>query len=213
MKLRAPILAAWLVLFVATGIPPARAQAPAAQAPAAQAPRNERKPQSRPFGKKVAVDPAKIRVDDGDTVNIRWGDGDEEIVRILGIDTPETRHVQHDLPYAQEFGEIAAGFAQGAFATATQVEILRADTTDPYGRTLGYFFLNGRNYSVLVIRARLAEESVTKFGDNGFPEQAAEVLAAAKEAGPMPFQSPGDFRRRMRDVSKWMKSKGIRAGD
>src|SRR6185369_12251132 len=96
--------------------------------------------------------------------------------------------------------------ASGAFATATTIELLRAPTLDQYGRTLGYFFLNGRNYSVLVIAARLAEESVTQFGDDGFPQEAAAVLKAARAAGPLPFESPAAYRLRMRNVSDWMKA-------
>jgi endonuclease YncB( thermonuclease family) len=155
------------------------------------------------------VDPDKLKVDDGDTVLVRWSAGESEIIRILGIDTPETRHVLHDLPYAQPFGPEARAFAQGAFAAATKVELLRAANVDPFGRTLGYLFLNDRNYSVLVVQARLAEESVSHYGDNGFPKEAAEVMAAARAAGPLPFEPPHQFRGRMRDVMKWMKSQAI----
>ena len=151
---------------------------------------------------------ALVTVDDGDTIQIRWPGGDVEIVRLLGIDTPETRHVEHDIPFDQPFGLEAQGFARGAFAAATQIEVLRAKTLDPYGRTLGYVFVNGANYSLLVIAARLAEESVTRYGDNGFPKEAAEVLAAAKAAGPLPFESPGAYRARMREVTKAMKARG-----
>jgi endonuclease YncB( thermonuclease family) len=168
-------------------------------------------PQTRPHSMRVPVDPARIHVDDGDTVVIRWSKDDLETVRILGIDTPETRHVEHDLPYAQSFGPEARAFGQGAFAAATQVDLLRASTVDPYGRSLGYLFLNRRNYSVLVVQARLSAETVTFYGDNGLPNEAAEVLAAAKTAGPVPFEPPHAFRGRMRDVSRWMKEKGIEA--
>ncbi len=164
--------------------------------------------QPRPHGMRVPVDPARVAIDDGDTVRIRWAKGDTETVRILGIDTPETRHVEHDIPYAQSFGPEARAFAQGAFATATRVELLRSATVDPFGRTLGYVFVNGLNYSVLVVEARLALESVSHFGDNGLPKEAALVLAAAEKAGPMPFEPPHLYRRRMRDVSEWMKEKG-----
>ena len=181
-----------------------------AQAPV-PAPRAEPKPQPRAHGTKVAVEPARVQVDDGDTVVIRWTQDDMETVRILGIDTPETRHLPHDLPYAQPFGPEARGFAQGAFAAATQVELLRAPSLDPYGRTLGYLFLNGRNYSVLVIAARYSAETVTHYGDNGLPAPAAEVLAAAKAAGPLPFEPPHVFRARMRELTKWMKERGIEA--
>jgi endonuclease YncB( thermonuclease family) len=205
-----------LLLLAAVVVPsaPAGAQAPApAQAPRQDNQQRERKPQTRPHGTRVAVVPDSIEVDDGDTASIRWPGGDREIVRILGIDTPETQHVEFDLPFAQAFGAEARGFAQGAFAAATKIEILRSPTTDPYGRTLGYFFLNDRNYSVLVVRARLAEETVTRYGDNGLPEPAAEVMAAAKTAGPLPFESPGEYRRRMRAVSGWLKERGGRRSE
>src|SRR6267378_7711511 len=114
-----------------------------AAAASAQAP--EPKPQPRPHGTRVPVDPAVIEIDDGDSLLIRWSKADLETVRILGIDTPETRHLEHNLPYAQPFGPEARAFAMGAFALAAKVELLRARTLDPYGRTLGYVFLNGRN--------------------------------------------------------------------
>ena len=202
-------IAAWTL---AAALAPAAALAQAAapqRAPRPAEPRPEPKPQPRPYGMRVPVDPARIQVDDGDTVVVRWSKDDLETVRILGIDTPETRHVEHDLPYAQPFGPEARGFAQGAFAAATQVALLRASTLDPYGRTLGYLFLNGRNYSVLAVQARLAAESVSFYGDNGLPKEAAEVLAAANAAGPLPFEPPHIFRARMRDVSRWMKEKGL----
>jgi endonuclease YncB( thermonuclease family) len=156
----------------------------------------------------MSVDPSFVRVDDGDTINIRWKKGDTEIVRILGIDTPETRHLEHDIPYAQPFGVEAQAFAEKIFADARQVELLRSATLDPYGRTLAYVFVDDRNYSVLIVRARLAVESVSHYGDNGLPKDAADVLAAAEAAGPAPFEPPHRYRARMRELSKYMKEQG-----
>jgi endonuclease YncB( thermonuclease family) len=189
-----------LIAITVAIVPPATAQTQTTP----QQERSERTPQSRAHGKRIAVDPAKVRVSDGDTVELDWGAEGRETVRIIGIDTPEIAHPDHDLPYAQSFGYEAQAFAMGAFAAATKVEVLRTDILDTYGRTLGYMYVNDMNYSVLVVKARLAEESVSRYGDNGLPEQAAEVMAAAKAAGPMPFEPPGLFRRRMRDVSRWM---------
>jgi 5'-nucleotidase (lipoprotein e(P4) family) len=147
-------------------------------------------------------------MDDGDTVSIRWSTADLETVRILGIDAPEIRHVEHDLPYDQPFGRDAAAFARARFARAMHVDILRAATLDPFGRTLAYLFIDGRNYSLEILEARLAVESVSVFGDNGFPVEAAAVLAAAKKAGPVAFEPPHLYRGRMRSVTAWLKQHG-----
>jgi hypothetical protein len=124
---------------------------------------------------------------------------------------PAPKPQPHDLPYAEPFGPEARGFAQGAFAAATRVELLRSAALDPYGRTLGYLFVDGKNYSVLVVRARYSAETVSFYGDNGLPEPAAEVVAAARDAGPLPFEPPHVFRARMRDLSRWMKERGVEA--
>jgi endonuclease YncB( thermonuclease family) len=187
------------LIFLALLLAPAQPPRPSPPPPS---------PQPRPHAARVAVSPAQLQVDDGDTVVIRWAPSDAEQVRILGIDTPETRHVEHDLPYDQAFGLEAQAFARGAFAAAERIELRRTATLDPFGRSLGYLWIDGRNYSVMVVAARLAEESITRYGDNGLPQEAAEVMAAARKAGPLPFESPATFRARMRDVSRWMKENG-----
>ena len=194
-----------LVVSILLISPTASSGLAAQDVPQAKPAQPELKPQTREHGKAIAVDPAIITVDDGDTVVIHWP-GDEETVRILGIDTPETRHDEHNIPIDQAFGPEARTFAQGAFAVATKVQLVRASMLDPYGRTLGYLILNGKNYSVLVVKASLAEESVTFYGDNGLPQLAAEVMAAAKAAGPLPFEAPHAFRKRMRAFSDWQKA-------
>lgn len=193
----------WLLIAAPAGL--FAQAAPTQETPADSArPRQARRVQTRPSGMRVDVPLDKIIIDDGDTVVIDW-DGDRETVRILGIDTPEIQHLPHNIPYDQPFGREATGFASGAFAVAGKVEILRSDTLDPYGRTLGYLFVDGKNYSVLVVQAHLAIETVSHYGDNGFPDEAAAVLAAAKAAGPVPFEPPFQYRNRMREVSDWMR--------
>ncbi len=193
-------------------VPLVAAQEPAARAPQApgQTERPPAKAQSRPHGQRLRVDPAAITVEDGDTVIIRWDKekSNDEVVRILGIDTPETRRLEHNLPYDQPFGPEATAFAQGAFAAATEVELLRCPTLDPYDRTLAYLFINGRNYSVLAIKARYSGETVSHYGDNGLPKESADVVAAAKESGPLPFEPPHQFRARMRTLTEWLKQHG-----
>ena len=157
---------------------------------------------------RVTVPKDLIVHDDGDTITIRWPDAEPETIRILGIDTPEVLHPEHEIPFPQPFGYEAAGFLEGCIATADRVELRRSGQQDPFGRTLAYLFVNGRNYSVLVLGARLAVESVTRYGDNGMPEEAQACLAAARAAGPVPFEDPHLYRARMREVARWMKARG-----
>jgi micrococcal nuclease len=208
MSERARILTCVIAGLVLTICLSGAAQERPQAAPQAQTPPPALKPQARPHGVRVRVDPATIAVDDGDTAVIRWPNADVETVRILGIDTPETRHLEHDIPFDQPFGAEARAFAQGAFAAASDVELLRAAMLDPYERTLGYLFLNGRNYSLLAIKARYTTETVSFYGDNGLPKEAAEMTAAARAAGPMPFEPPHQFRTRMRALASWLKQIG-----
>jgi micrococcal nuclease len=199
----------WIVLSLLT-VPLLLAQAPAPR-PTGAPQASERPPakaQPRPHGERIQVAPRLITVEDGDGVLIRWTDRDTEIIRILGIDTPEVRRLEHNLPYDQPFGPEARAFAQGAFAAATKVELLRSPTLDPYDRTLAYLFINGRNYSVLAINAGYTTETVSFYGDNGLPRESAEVVAAAKSAAPLPFEPPHQYRTRMRTLSNWLREHG-----
>jgi len=193
-------------------VPFVMAQAPAPSAPQTQVPgeRPAAKPQPRPHVQRLRVDPGAIVVEDGDTVIIHWDKekSNDEVVRILGIDTPETRRLEHNIPYDAPFGPEATAFAQGAFAAATEVELLRCPTLDPYDRTLAYLFINGRNYSVLAIKAGYSGETVSHYGDNGLPKESAEVVAAAKDSSPLPFEPPHQFRARMRTLADWLKQHG-----
>jgi micrococcal nuclease len=187
-----------------------QASAPRAQEPQTKAQAPAPKAQPRPHGQRIKVDAALVKVEDGDGVDIHWGSGDTEIVRILGIDTPEVRRLEHNLPYDQAFGPEARAFTQGAFAAATEIELLRSPTLDPYGRTLAYLFINGRNFSVMVIKARYSGETVSHYGDNGLPKEAAEITAAAKDAGAnlLPFEPPHLYRARMRTLTNALKQAG-----
>lgn len=191
-------------------VPLVTAQEPATRAPQAQGERPAAKPQPRPHGQRLRVDPAAITVEDGDTVIIHWDKekSNDEVVRILGIDTPETRRLEHNIPYDAPFGPEATAFAQGAFAAATEVELLRCPTLDPFDRTLAYLFINGRNYSVMVIKAGYSGETVSHYGDNGLPKESAEVVATAKDSSPLPFEPPDQFRARMRTLADWLKQHG-----
>ena len=46
---------------------------------------------------------------------------------------------------------------------------------------------------MLVIKARYSTETVSHYGDNGLPNEAAEVKAAAKDIGALPWSRPTNF--------------------
>jgi endonuclease YncB( thermonuclease family) len=201
-------LYAWTVYRSAEAEPDAaprvEARGPAREAKSGREP----EPQPREHGTRVAVPLDRVVVDDGDTVEIRWAPGDTEIVRVLGIDTPETKHVEHNIPEDQPEGPAARAFAREAFGAARAMEVLRSATLDPYGRTLGYVFLDGVNYSVRAIEAGHALETVGHYGDNGLPAEAAAVSQAAARVGTPKFEPPHLFRRRMRELVDTLKAEG-----
>ena len=139
-------------------------------------------PQRRPHGVRVTVEPQALRLMDGDTAEIRWSAADVETVRFLGIDAPELYRGGRSAPPGPKNldprGAEARGFARGAFGVTRAVALLRCDRLDRYRRTLGYFFLDGRNFSAL---ANYTLSHCLNQGDNGLPREAAEVLAAARE--------------------------------
>ena len=144
----------------------------------------------RSAGVRVPVDPAWVWIDDGDTVRIDWPDAPRETVRLLGIDAPEIKHRSNPWSVDQPFGPESLAFARRRILGAGRLELLRSPAHDRFGRTLGYLFADGINYSVLAVQSHLAEATIDRFGDSGLPAEAAEVQAAARGAGSPPFESP-----------------------
>lgn len=96
-----------------------------------------------------------VRVVDGDTVHVVVGGRDLD-VRILGIDTPETKDPRKPV---QCWGPQASAFAHAQLdgATVTLRSDPTQDVTDRYGRTLAYVIEpNGVNYSIAAARAGAA---------------------------------------------------------
>ena len=151
---------------------------------------------TRPAGTKVLVDPATVWVDDGDTIRITWPDAPRETVRILGIDAPEIGHGSDPTAGDQPYGRESLEFARRHLLGAGRLELLRAAHHDRFLRTLGYLFVDGVNYSTLAVENHMAECTIERFGDSGFPREAAEVRDAERRAGPPPFESPARFRER-----------------
>jgi micrococcal nuclease len=138
----------------------------------------------------VRIDKSGIRPDDGDTFFYK-----NLTIRILGIDAPEIIHKDHGIFEDQPYGRKAAAMTADVLKKATVVEYLPFQN-DKYGRLLAHVFVDEELLAVRLIRARLAYETISYYGDNGFPELAERILKAARESPKPPFERPYRWRRK-----------------
>lgn len=86
---------------------------------------------------------------DGDTVEISLG-GKVEIVRLLGVDTPETTHRLEDGRVVGDFecfGKEASAFTRSRLLGQTISLELDRERRDRYSRLLAYVVLDGRRFN------------------------------------------------------------------
>ena len=90
------------------------------------------------------------RVIDGDTIHVRV-EGKSHTVRLIGVDTPETKHPTKAVQY---FGREASAFTKAALEGKTVLlqKDRTGDTVDRYGRWLRYVLLDGDNFNARLIR-------------------------------------------------------------
>ncbi len=92
-----------------------------------------------------------VRVVDGDTIEVQGEGGVLQTVRLMGVDTPETKHptrpVEHDGPEAAAFTH-----AHLAGATVGLAVDRTGDRQDMYGRWLRYVSVRGEDFSARLIR-------------------------------------------------------------
>ncbi|UOQ86420.1 thermonuclease family protein [Gracilibacillus salinarum] len=93
-----------------------------------------------------------IHVVDGDTIKIEIN-GEEENIRLLLVDTPETKHP--DLP-KQPFGQEASDFAEKILSGETVQVEFDGPKRDKYDRLLGYIWIDGENFNQLLLKNGLA---------------------------------------------------------
>ncbi|MCH7549202.1 MAG: thermonuclease family protein, partial [Candidatus Krumholzibacteriota bacterium] len=145
-------------------------------------------PASYPGARRVDV--SHIRFDDGDSFYLR-----DEPIRLLGVDTPETKSPGVGIFIDQPWGPEAAESTRVWILSADVVEIV-VDGRGKYGRRLAHIFLDGDLLAVRLIDSALAYENVSHFGDNGFPELADRILDAAERSERPPFEEPYRWRRK-----------------
>ena len=99
------------------------------------------------------LDPIMVQVErviDGDTIRVRH-QGKNYTVRLIGVDTPETKHPTKAVQY---FGREASAFTKAALEGKTVLlqKDRTGDTVDRYGRWLRYVLLDGDNFNARLIR-------------------------------------------------------------
>ena len=104
-----------------------------------------------------------IAVVDGDTIKVRLADGARETVRLVGIDTPESRRPNTPV----ECGAKQAGAALNRLVARRDVTLVRdptQDARDRYGRTLAYVDVGARDAGEEMVRGGWATPYVYERG-------------------------------------------------
>ena len=91
-----------------------------------------------------------VRVIGGDTITVQIA-GAIRTIRLIGVDTPETKHPTKAVQF---FGREASAFTQAALDRQTvRLEADPAgDDSDRYDRLLRYVYLDGKNFNARLIR-------------------------------------------------------------
>lgn len=137
---------------------------------------------------KTLADKSQIYFQDGDTVYFSSVE-----IRILGIDTPEIAHPEHNKPEGQEYGPEAAEFTKQAILNAKKVEYIIGEGST-YGRAMGHVFVDGELLAIRIIKARFAYENISRFGANGFPGYSRNILEAFHSVPRPAFENPQYWR-------------------
>jgi endonuclease YncB( thermonuclease family) len=136
------------------------------------------------------LDIRRVEFDDGDTFYL-----DGKPIRILGIDTPETKSPSVGIMEDQPYGPAAADSTRAWMTSATLLEWV-PDGYGYYGRQLAHVLVDGELLAVKLLEMGLAYENVSYFGDNGFPDLADQILQASLTAPTPPFEPPYRWRKK-----------------
>lgn len=133
-----------------------------------------------------------IAFDDGDTFEIKG-----RTIRVLGIDAPEIAHPDLGVHEAQTCGIEAADSTRTWLSRARTVEVVFGGR-DIYDRTLAHVFVDGELLSCRLIRHGLAYETVSHYGDGGFPDLAQQILDTSRSSPKPRFEPPYEWKKKHR---------------
>ena len=136
---------------------------------------------------KIEIDKNKIKLIDGDSLFY-----DSKEYRLLGFDAPEAR---------QEFGTTSENYLKSLITNADKIYISVSEY-DIYSRILAHLFINDTPVAYYMILSRMGIQTITKYGDNGFPIISENILILARRQGRLPFLNPSVYRKRAKENPK-----------
>lgn len=103
------------------------------------------------------IDAVVTNVVDGDTIDVRLDDGREERVRLLLVDTPETKHPRLG---KQPFGQEASDYTKEHLNGENILLEMDVSERDRYGRLLAYIWLGEENFNKTLVEKGLARVAI-----------------------------------------------------
>lgn len=137
-----------------------------------------------------------IEFDDGDTFSVKG-----KPIRVLGVDTPEIAHPEIGMPEDQPYGVAASESTRAWLARAHTIEYV-PDGLDRYDRRLAHVFVDGELLAIRLLKSGLAYETVSHYGDSGFPDLAQQILDVARRSPKPDFEPPYKWKRKQRQRAK-----------
>ena len=118
-----------------------------------------------------------IRVVDGDTLVIDY-EGNEEKVRLIGVDTPESVHP--DKTKNTSYGKLASEYTKEKLLGKSVSLEFDVEKRDKYGRLLAYLYLNGKMYNKTLLEEGYAK--VATFPPNvKYVDEFVKIAKIARE--------------------------------
>lgn len=120
-----------------------------------------------------------VKVIDGDTVKIKMKNGQDETVRLLLIDTPETVHPS---VLEQPFGREASQLAKKLMPPGEQIEVEPGiSERDKYGRLLAYFYVDGVSVNKMLLEKGLARVAYVYAPNTKYIDEFTELQEQARK--------------------------------
>ncbi|HHW36759.1 MAG TPA: nuclease [Bacillales bacterium] len=127
----------------------------------------------------VGEKPIVTNVVDGDTLDVMLNNKEERI-RLLLVDTPETKHPSKPV---QPFGPEASKFAKDTLEGKEVTVELDVSERDKYGRLLAYIWIDGKMFNEMLLEKGLARVAYVYAPNTKYVDQFYEIQKKAQKQG------------------------------